>query len=143
MSKIKDSGSTREFDTGAHRDNATGKGRCDLLPLKQVAEIMEDPVIEEIAKFMDTGDSIHLRNAIKNSVNTLPQYATGLPNMMLEVSHLYEDGALKYGKFIINFRKHSLEIYNAVLSKLLKYLFKIIKAVLNGKGLAILIRTEG
>lgn len=98
MSKIKDSGSTREFDTGAHRDNATGKGRCDLLPLKQVAEIMEDPVIEEIAKFMDTGDSIHLRNAIKNSVNTLPQYATGLPNMMLEVSHLYEDGALKYGE---------------------------------------------
>ena len=31
----------------------------------------------------------------------------------------------------------------AVSSKLLEYLLEIIKAVLNGKGLAILIRTEG
>lgn len=30
--EIKDSGSTREFETGAHRDNAEGKGRCDLVP---------------------------------------------------------------------------------------------------------------
>ncbi len=41
MSEIKDSGSMREFETGAHRDNATGKGRCDLLPMTQVAMACE------------------------------------------------------------------------------------------------------
>ena len=30
--KIKDSGTRREFDTGAVRDMQEGKGRCDLLP---------------------------------------------------------------------------------------------------------------
>jgi hypothetical protein len=32
MTTIKDSGHRREFDTGAVRDMAEGKGRCDLLP---------------------------------------------------------------------------------------------------------------
>ena len=29
---LKDSGTRREFETGAVRDMAEGKGRCDLLP---------------------------------------------------------------------------------------------------------------
>lgn len=95
---IKDSGSTREFGTGAHRDNATGKGRCDLLPLKQVGEIMDDPVIKEIALFMETKEKKHLQEAIKASTTTLKEFETGLPNMMLEVSKLYEAGAIKYGE---------------------------------------------
>lgn len=37
MSEIKDSGKKREFETGAHRDFAEGKGRCDLLPIKYVS----------------------------------------------------------------------------------------------------------
>ena len=32
MYEIKDSGTRREFETGAVRDIAEGKGRCDLLP---------------------------------------------------------------------------------------------------------------
>ena len=36
---IQDSGNRREFDTGAVRDIAEGKGRCDLLPLDVVSEI--------------------------------------------------------------------------------------------------------
>lgn len=35
--EIKDSGEQRQFETGAHRDNAANKGRCDLLPMKEVA----------------------------------------------------------------------------------------------------------
>lgn len=35
---IKDSGERREFETGAVRDIAEGKGRCDLMPLDIVAE---------------------------------------------------------------------------------------------------------
>ena len=32
MKKLADSGDRREFETGAVRDMAEGKGRCDLLP---------------------------------------------------------------------------------------------------------------
>lgn len=35
MAKIKDSGSRREFESGAVRDICEGKGRCDLLPLSR------------------------------------------------------------------------------------------------------------
>lgn len=41
---IKDSGTRREFDTGAVRDMAEGKGRCDLLPavaILRVAKLYE------------------------------------------------------------------------------------------------------
>lgn len=37
MAEILDSGTRREFDTGAVRDMAEGKGRCDLMPLGVVA----------------------------------------------------------------------------------------------------------
>lgn len=36
---IQDSGNRREFETGAVRDMAEGKGRCDLMPLDVIAEI--------------------------------------------------------------------------------------------------------
>lgn len=38
---IKDSGQKREFDTGSHRDIASGKGRCDLLPEYSVLCVMD------------------------------------------------------------------------------------------------------
>ncbi len=98
MAELKDSGSRREFSTGAHRDNAAGKGRCDLLPLRQVANVMNDPVIDCIASFMETHDKKYLEQAVRESVKTIPQYSSGLPNMMIEVSHQYEDGANKYGE---------------------------------------------
>lgn len=102
-SSIKDSGSKREFETGAHRDNATGKGRCDLLPLRQVSRVMQvdgepEPVLSDIAAFMETLDKKYLEFAIQDSLITCPVYENSLPNMMLEVSKLYEDGALKYGE---------------------------------------------
>ena len=34
---IQDSGNRRQFDTGAVRDIQSNKGRCDLMPLKQIA----------------------------------------------------------------------------------------------------------
>ena len=37
--KIKDSGERREFSTGAVRDMAEGKGRCDLLPACAILRI--------------------------------------------------------------------------------------------------------
>lgn len=38
--ELQDSGNRREFDSGAVRDICEGKGRCDLLPLDIVADIM-------------------------------------------------------------------------------------------------------
>ena len=36
---IQDGGNRREYETGAVRDDAEGKGRCDLMPLDVVAEL--------------------------------------------------------------------------------------------------------
>jgi len=94
----KDSGSTREFSTGAHRDGATGKGRCDLLPLHEVASVMNDPVIESLAMFIDTHDEKHIVAALESSKDILPEFKGSLANMMIEASMLYEAGALKYGE---------------------------------------------
>ena len=38
---IKDSGNRTEFATGAVRDIQVGKGRCDLLPLRDIAILVE------------------------------------------------------------------------------------------------------
>ena len=51
---IKDSGTRREFESGAVRDVAEGKGRCDLLALLEVADLLpyygyDKGVIENIA----------------------------------------------------------------------------------------------
>jgi hypothetical protein len=98
MSVVKDSGSTREFSTGAHRDNATGKGRCDLLPLKEVALIMEDKVLENISKFEETYDKSYLVQAVRLARETISEYEGNFSTMFIETSKLYEDGANKYGE---------------------------------------------
>lgn len=41
MEGLKDSGSMREFGTGAHRDAAEGKGRMDLLPAGVVIGLLD------------------------------------------------------------------------------------------------------
>lgn len=92
----KDSGSMREFATGAHRDAAKGKGRCDLLPLFQVADVMQDAVLFCVAKFIETKDVENLKEALREASKT--ELYHSLPNMMLEVSHIFEAGAEKYGE---------------------------------------------
>lgn len=90
MTKILDSGSRREFPTGAVRDIQEGKGRCDLLPL----DIILDSVLVAIEKFKETGNIAHLRCAIAEC-DFYPDQAT----MLLEVSKHFEAGALKYGEY--------------------------------------------
>lgn len=100
---IKDSGTRRQFDTGAVRDIQEGKGRCDLMPLDVVAEYMRDSVINAIAVFMDTKDMFYLYKALDTF--RLAAYAidgdnSGVEraNMILEVSKHFEEGAKKYGE---------------------------------------------
>lgn len=119
--KVKDSGATQEFSTGAHRDNPAGKGDCSLLPLKEVGDIMNDPVILQIAEFMETNNVECLGEALKLSTKTLKQFdheniiglleeqginvvvekgsvKACLAHMMIEASKLYQAGAEKYGR---------------------------------------------
>ena len=66
---IRDSGNRREFETGAVRDIAEGKGRCDLLPLDVIADLLGDFILKCIHSFMYTGDTHHIRVAISTFIN--------------------------------------------------------------------------
>ena len=92
---IKDGGTRREFETGAVRDIQEGKGRCDLMPLREVAFILsDDPIVTSIADFMLDGDPFFLKIAIRD----FSKYFENPYDMFLEVAIHFEQGALKYGE---------------------------------------------
>ena len=97
---ILDSGDRREFNTGAVRDMADGKGRCDLMPLDVVADYLEADalehrVISQIAKFQQSGDTTHLHLSL---CAFLLDHTWRTPDMLLEVAKHFEEGAEKYGE---------------------------------------------
>ena len=92
--KILDSGERREFETGAVRDIQEGKGRCDLLPLDIVADILTSPVLINIHEFKESGCTIYLKNALDGS-----ELYDEVYTMFLEVAKHFEDGAKKYGEY--------------------------------------------
>ena len=99
MSNILDSGTRREFETGAVRDIQEGKGRCDLLPIDIVAPLMDTreaaTVLAEVGEYMCTGRDMHLYLAIR-AFCELVEWDTS--TCLIEVSMHYEQGALKYGE---------------------------------------------
>ena len=90
---IKDSGSRTQFPSGGVRDIQKGKGRCDLMPLDVVAEITGDSVIRHIGEFTEKGVSAFLAFALDDFV----RYGD-YPDMFLDVSKHFEEGAEKYGE---------------------------------------------
>ena len=62
---IKDSGNRTNFESGAVRDIQSGKGRCDLMPLGVVANLIDSEEIREISLFKDTGDTGFLYACLK------------------------------------------------------------------------------
>lgn len=98
MAELKDSGARRDFGTGAVRDVADGKGRCDLLPLDILTSprgtAATDYVLLNIDTYMKIGNTRYLHRAIEEFCKL-----TGWDHctMLLEVSKQYEDGARKYG----------------------------------------------
>ncbi len=94
MEKILDSGARREFNTGAVRDIASGKGRCDLIPLDAVAAVMNDVVISLLESFRQTGECCYIYEALRE----FKKEFRDLADMMLEVAVHFEGGALKYGE---------------------------------------------
>ena len=92
---IQDSGQRREFATGAVRDIQEGKGRCDLLPLEVVADLIPKTVPEALNRCEKTGNPQALENAL---VIFADEVFDGMPNMLLEVAIHFEEGAKKYGE---------------------------------------------
>lgn len=97
---IKDSGSRREFPSGAVRDIQEGKGRCDLMPLAVVANLLEvltggDYIVHEIARFAEHGHTVNLYRALSSFA--VLAYEGKPETMILETSKHFEDGARKYG----------------------------------------------
>lgn len=92
---IKDSGKRREFGTGAVRDIAEGKGRCDLLPLNAVGLVTDDPVLADIGSYVHTGDIIYLKDVI---CFFSCQHFGDIYTAILEVAKHYEEGCKKYGE---------------------------------------------
>lgn len=86
---IKDSGERREFESGAVRDIQDGKGRCDLMPL----DVVYDKTLTAIERFKETGDALHLQDAMYGAA-----FFPDVYTMLLEVSKHFEEGAKKYGE---------------------------------------------
>lgn len=90
---ILDSGDRTQFESGAVRDMRAGKGRCDLMPLDVVAELLnpddfEYPLFWLVYKFQETDDLGYLYTALRGR---------DVYTMLLEVAIHFEDGAKKYG----------------------------------------------
>ena len=61
---ILDSGNRREFESGAVRDIQEGKGRCDLMPLDVVANVIGSPVLSYISMFQEKEQESRRKNEI-------------------------------------------------------------------------------
>ena len=92
---LKDSGNRQQFESGAVRDIQEGKGRCDLLPLDIVGDLLDAPELKLIEKFKETKDVKFLYEAIKYFAITTD---TDIYTLMLELSKHFESGAVKYGE---------------------------------------------
>lgn len=93
--EIKDGGTRREFETGAVRDCAENKGRCDLLPLDVIANLTEDIIFARINRYVRTGNLQNLECAIHGFIQ---DYTGDVYSAILEVAKHYEEGAKKYAE---------------------------------------------
>lgn len=98
---IKDSGARREFPTGAVRDIQDDKGRCDLMPLQVIANLLDsltggDYILARIARFTNTKNTQHLYRVLIGFAAIA--FNDSLENMILETSKHFEQGAKKYGE---------------------------------------------
>jgi hypothetical protein len=93
--KIKESGSRREFESGAVRDVAEGKGRCDLLPLALIGHLLQDNIFWHLEDYVRRGDADSLRMITESFIEN---WTTDKETAILEVSKHYEEGAKKYAE---------------------------------------------
>lgn len=103
---IQDSGARHEFESGAVRDIQEGKGRCDLLPLKTVADIyfyttdsQDENHAISVFQNLDTFYRIGNKEELVSALTAFcAQRGWDLPSCLLEVAKHYEEGCEKYGE---------------------------------------------
>lgn len=93
---IADSGERRTFASGAVRDRAAGKGRCDLLPFEVAARLLDSgsEIFRALAAFRETQETHYLINALTLFADIA--YGGSVETMILEVSKHFEEGSRKY-----------------------------------------------
>lgn len=120
MADIKDSGNRREFASGAVRDMADGKGRCDLLPLEQVSALLDyNTVIYNIYQYQQTNDIDYIADAIKDFCL---MRGWSMPHAILELAIHFEDGARKYDEW--NWAKGTGIPENSYIDSAVRHLLK-------------------
>lgn len=94
---IKDSGDRTAFSTGAVRDMQDNKGRCDLLPLDEVQELLEDKndILDYLESYKRTEDTEFLVFVLRQFASIA--YDGDRIGMVLDVAEHYAAGAEKYG----------------------------------------------
>ena len=92
---LPDSGERRSFPTGAVRDIAQGKGRCDLLPLDVLGSWTSDEILSSIHLYLCKGDTAYLTDAMDAFIAS--EYYGDRYTAIIELSKHFEDGAVKYG----------------------------------------------
>ena len=97
---VKDSGARREFDGGSVRDIQIGKGREDLLPLREVANfekytynIKDETFLSCIAAYTEDLNEQHLYHALQIFSE---EAGWNIYQAIMEVAIHYEEGAEKY-----------------------------------------------
>lgn len=94
---IKDSGDRTEFESGAVRDCAEGKGRCDLVPIKAFYDMTSsvDEVFSKLGFFQESKDPTILKLIFNDFVET---YFKSKYEAFLELAIHFEEGAKKYSE---------------------------------------------
>ena len=92
---IKASGDRTEFESGAVRDCAEGKGRCDLVPIKAFYKMIGsvDKILWQLGYFQEEKDSCILEIIFNEFVST---YFKNKYDAFLELAIHFEEGAKKY-----------------------------------------------
>lgn len=99
---ILDSGNRTEFGSGAVRDMQDDKGRCDLMPLGVVQNILFGEyethygVLNSLERYKETHDVEWLYNAAASFLAV--HYPVHVETAMLELSIHFAEGAKKYGE---------------------------------------------
>ena len=94
--EIKDSGRRRTFETGAVRDIAEGKGRCDVMPLFDIGNTFDDNILRLIGSYVEHGNLSNLELAARLFVEN--ELTENSHDVLLDLAVFYEKGLLKYGE---------------------------------------------
>ena len=92
---ILDSGKRAVFDSGAVRDVTEGKGRCDLMPLQVISNLLSgDKILFCLSKYQQTKNTLELYKALRECEKLFKNTA----DMCLELAIHFEEGCKKYGE---------------------------------------------